>query len=240
MIAYITGDTSQLEFAKNLAETVLSLPAAIPFYTNMARAALALQAVQQVDAASAREQYAVLKFVPGIMLLYVNTDRILGLLANTMGNSDAEVAHFEDALTFCRKAGYRPELAWTCFDYGDALLQRNEPGHRGKSMSLLDESLAISTELGMRTLLERVIALKGRAESQPVKPPVYPNGLTQREVEVLRLVASGKTSAEIAAELVLSRRTVERHISNIYSKTRARSRAEATSYAFTHGLVSSS
>ena len=52
--------------------------------------------------------------------------------------------HLEDALSFCRKAGYRPELAWTCCDYADTLLQRNEPGDREKAMSLLDESLAIS------------------------------------------------------------------------------------------------
>ncbi len=53
---------------------------------------------------------------------------------------------------------YRPELAWTCCDYADSLLQRNEPGDREKSMSLLDESLAISSELGMRPLMERVLS----------------------------------------------------------------------------------
>ena len=51
----------------------------------------------------------------------------------------------------------RPELAWTCCDYADTLLQRNEPGDREKTMSLLDESLAISSELGMRPLMERDI-----------------------------------------------------------------------------------
>ena len=73
-----------------------------------------------------------------------------------------------------------------------------------------------------------------------LKAPTYPDGLTGREVEVLRMVASGKNNAGIAAELVLSRRTVERHISNIYNKTNTHSRAEATAFAFTHGLTSSS
>jgi len=68
------------------------------------------------------------------------------------------VADFEDSLDFCRKAGYRPELARTCCDYGDTLFQRNEPGDREKAMSLLDESLAISRELGMRPLMERVLS----------------------------------------------------------------------------------
>lgn len=66
--------------------------------------------------------------------------------------------HFEDALAFCRKAGYRPDLAWSCCDYADALLQRNGEGDRTKAMALLDESLAISSELGMRPLMERVLS----------------------------------------------------------------------------------
>ena len=74
-----------------------------------------------------------------------------------MGKLDDAMAHFEDALTFCRKAGYRPELAWTCCDYADTLLQREGDGDREKAMSLLDESLAISTELGMRPLMKRVL-----------------------------------------------------------------------------------
>ncbi len=88
----------------------------------------------------------------------VATDRLLGLLAHTMGNLDQGVGHFEEGLLFCRKAGYRPELAWTCCDYADTLLQRNNPGDREKATSLLDESLAISSELGMRPLMERVLS----------------------------------------------------------------------------------
>ncbi len=61
-------------------------------------------------------------------------------------------------MAFCRKAGHRPELAWTCCDYADTLLQRNGDGDRAKAMSLLDESLAISSELGMRPLMERVLS----------------------------------------------------------------------------------
>ena len=84
-------------------------------------------------------------------------DRLLGLLCHTMGNLDQASDHFEDALTFCR-AGYRPELAWTCCDYADTLLQRDGEGDRAKAMSLLEESLAISSELGMRPLIERVLS----------------------------------------------------------------------------------
>ena len=71
---------------------------------------------------------------------------------------DRAAGHYEDSLAFCRKAGYRPELAWTCCDYADTLLQRNEPGDRERAMTLLDESLSISIELGMRPLMERVLS----------------------------------------------------------------------------------
>ena len=89
----------------------------------------------------------------------------------------------------------------------------------------------------MRPLLERVAALQQKAGSQPARTPEYPCGLTEREVEVLRLVASGRSNAEIAGELVLSVRTVERHISNIYGKTGSGGRADATAFAFTSGLI---
>jgi DNA-binding NarL/FixJ family response regulator len=66
---------------------------------------------------------------------------------------------------------------------------------------------------------------------------VYPDGLTKREVDVLRLVAEGKSSREIGELLVLSVRTVERHIANIYLKTETHGRAQITAYALRHGLV---
>jgi pimeloyl-ACP methyl ester carboxylesterase len=67
--------------------------------------------------------------------------------------------------------------------------------------------------------------------------PSRPDGLTEREVEILALIAVGSSSAQIARTLTISPRTVERHIQNIYTKTGAHNRAEATAYAFRHALV---
>ena len=75
-----------------------------------------------------------------------------------MGDLEQAAVHFEDALAFCRKAGYRPELAWSCYDYADTLLDHNELGDRDRAISLLEEGQSISTELGMRPLMERVLA----------------------------------------------------------------------------------
>ena len=62
------------------------------------------------------------------------------------------------------------------------------------------------------------------------------HGLTPRELEVLRLLAAGETNKAIASQLVLSERTVDRHVSNIYAKLGVSSRAAATAYAYEHRL----
>lgn len=68
-------------------------------------------------------------------------------------------------------------------------------------------------------------------------PPAAPAGLTAREVEVLRLVAAGKSNREIAEVLVISEHTVARHLQNIFTKLGVASRAAATAFAFEHELV---
>ena len=95
-------------------------------------------------------------------------------------------------------------------------------------MSLLEESVGICQELGMRPLMERVLSLRERAESQPAHAPAYPDGLTQREVEALRLVALGKSNREIVDDLIIAEGTVRRHINNIYEKIGVTNRAETT------------
>ncbi|CAN5645823.1 hypothetical protein BH23CHL2_BH23CHL2_03620 [soil metagenome] len=83
-----------------------------------------------------------------------------------------------------------------------------------------DERTAMSTD-------------ESRSSGQP-KPalPENPHDLTAREIEVLRLIAEGRTNQEIADALSISVRTVERHVTNIYNKTGISNRAEATAYAF--------
>jgi len=69
-------------------------------------------------------------------------------------------------------------------------------------------------------------------------PSVLPDGLTEREGDVLRLIASGKSNGEIAAQLFVSEATVKTHINHIFAKTGSRDRAQAVAYAHGHGLGS--
>jgi DNA-binding CsgD family transcriptional regulator len=85
--------------------------------------------------------------------------------------------------------------------------------------------------LGAAPDVARVDALHGRGE----KAGTY--GLSGRELEVLRLIASGRTNRDIAAELVVSEHTVARHVQNIFGKLGVSSRTAATAFAFEHHLV---
>ncbi|MCH8817915.1 MAG: hypothetical protein IIC92_09350 [Chloroflexi bacterium] len=91
-------------------------------------------------------------------LSWMSVDRMLGRLARAMERRDDAISHFEDGLVFCRNAGYRPELAWTGSDYAEMLLDHDEPGDHEKAIELQDEALAITQELGMRPLTERILA----------------------------------------------------------------------------------
>jgi DNA-binding CsgD family transcriptional regulator len=94
-----------------------------------------------------------------------------------------------------------------------------------------DAAGRVFQQLGAAPDLARLQALRGRRAGQAA------GGLTAREVQVLRLVAAGKTNRAIAAELVVSERTVDRHLSNILTKLGVSSRAAATAYAYQHQLL---
>ena len=232
MLPRITGGTDRFDIAEKTAQAVLSLPSVTPDLSQAARVGLAMLAVQLGDATSAAEQYAHLSTSRGRMTRAgtFTIARVLGLTAQTMGELDLAMAHFEDALAFCRQAGYWPEVAWTCYEYATILKE----GQQQKALLLLDEALLRCLELGMRPLSERVISLRVSIEDRMADNLSYPAGLTARQIQVLGQIAKGKTNREIARELVLSERTVERHVADIYDKVGARNRAEATAFALSH------
>jgi DNA-binding CsgD family transcriptional regulator/tetratricopeptide (TPR) repeat protein len=95
----------------------------------------------------------------------------------------------------------------------------------------VEAARSVFEELGAGPDLTRVASLVGSAPSKGVR------GLSRRELEVLRHVAGGKTNREIATQLVLSERTVERHVSNIFGKLGVSTRAAATAFAYEHQLL---
>jgi DNA-binding NarL/FixJ family response regulator len=95
----------------------------------------------------------------------------------------------------------------------------------------LDAARWVFQQLGAVPDLARVEAHSRKTSASGV------GGLTAREVEVLRLVAAGKSNRAIAADLFISEKTVARHMSNIFTKLSLSSRSAATAYAYEHGLI---
>ncbi|HET9492962.1 MAG TPA: tetratricopeptide repeat protein, partial [Chloroflexia bacterium] len=151
-----------------------------------------------------------------------NAERAAKLIGASGGVATGPDAHYEPATRGEIErivAGVRAELDEETFERLSA---------EGRAMSL-DEIMAFASTTG------RTVST-GRAEASQANPA----DLTEREIQVLRLMALGKSNLEIGQELVLSRRTVERHISNIYEKIGASgkvARAAAAAYALRHGLA---
>jgi DNA-binding CsgD family transcriptional regulator len=108
----------------------------------------------------------------------------------------------------------------------------------GRALHALGDDESAVTELSAaRRVLAELGAKPAEHEAAALIRPTLPRGLTQREVEVLRLVAAGKTNPEIAAHLVLSEKTVGRHLSNIFSKIDVTTRTAAAAFAYQHQLI---
>ena len=103
-------------------------------------------------------------------------------------------------------------------------------------MALLEASLGSAREIGMRALEERAAARLNELSPTP-RSATPDDDLTAREAEVLRLIAIGRSNADIAMVLSISLNTVATHVRNILAKTGCANRTEAAAYAMRRGLA---
>jgi ATP/maltotriose-dependent transcriptional regulator MalT len=174
------------------------------------------------------------------------------LEASTTGNQIAILEEFAELLAA------QGELVWAARIWGAAAARRTSLGIPMPTVMRAGYERAITaarSRLGEQVFdrawaegetmtFEQVLAAPGRREKSsspstiPAKlSPIYPTGLTAREVEVLRLVAQGMTDARVAEQLVISPRTVNTHLTSIYNKLGVDSRAGATRFAVEHHLL---
>jgi DNA-binding CsgD family transcriptional regulator len=151
-----------------------------------------------------------------------------GLVEHAGGHSQESLAPLRQANELWRRfeapyesARARELIGLACRNLGDADGAELELGAARETFA----------RLGAATDLARVDSVSGLGKAAESE------GLTKRELEVLRRLAAGETNKEIATGLVLSVRTVDRHVSNIYAKLGVSSRAAATSFAHEHRLV---
>jgi DNA-binding CsgD family transcriptional regulator len=164
----------------------------------------------------------------------------LAHLAATVGRLEEVVLLDTAVATWLTTRGAIPTLP---HPHIHALLDQRVATGRTLGQSDLDRAVARGQAMSLaeavaEVLQAQALAFGERSAEAPVPSgTAAPDGLTARELEVLRLVASGRSNREIADELTLSVRTVERHVTNLYAKIGARGKADATAYAFRHSLT---
>jgi len=237
-VAEITGDFEHLEEARMGSDIVLSYPSATVFAAQMARTGLAVNRMLTGELTGIEDDYEALLPFQGIWAAWVGIDRILGQICRATGRLDRGLEHFQSAMDFCQNTGQRSQIPRITLNYAGTLLERGGAGDREQAGTLIDVALAIADTLGMGPVKEQLTQLQESdlASGSGPSEPGNPAGLSQRETDVIRLIAAGKTDREIAEELIIAIRTVTTHVGNILNKTGAANRAEAASFATRHGL----
>jgi DNA-binding CsgD family transcriptional regulator len=162
------------------------------------------------------------------------TDRLLGEIELSRGNRDAASERLAAAEALARQEGLVSELALTL--EAQAALARALDHDVQAADRLLAEAEAIYRSHGNEPGLARIAEARLKSK-RGVAERELPGRLSAREVEVLRLVAGGMSNRDIAAALFLSEKTIENHLTNIYSKLEVENRAAATAFAVRSGLV---
>ena len=161
---------------------------------------------------------------------YGSADRYRGMVAATVGDREGAERCFEAALALDRRMGASTWAAHGSYEYGRMLAAAGEHERAGP---LLAEATRLASAVGMPSLLARIQALG------PVAVQARPDGLSPREIDVLRLVAQGRSNRDIGAELFISEHTAANHVRSILRKTSSANRTEAAGYAHRRGLAGS-
>jgi len=173
----------------------------------------------------------------GIVVCLGSGSRFLGLMSSLRRRWAEAEAHFGEALAFNEKLGARPALVRTRHDFAAMLLKRRRGDDIGHASDLVEQALRDARQMEMAGLVAQLEALAQAAAAHQGKRTDYPDGLSARELEVLRLIAEGITNQAIATELYISEKTVHNHVSSILAKTGCANRAEAASYAVRRHLA---
>ncbi|WP_270888642.1 ATP-binding protein [Pedococcus sp. 5OH_020] len=155
-------------------------------------------------------------------------ERLVAMLRATLHRPGVE-DHFSLALEMDLRMGSTLHVATTRAEWAAYLLRVRAPSAR------VEEHARVARELAVRHGLARVRRLLGPLANGV--PSQRPDGLTEREVDVLHLIGRGCTNRDIALELVISEHTAANHVRSILMKTQSPNRTAAAHYAMRHGLL---
>jgi DNA-binding CsgD family transcriptional regulator len=155
-------------------------------------------------------------------------DYAIGRLGAAVGDHDAAVAALESAVGFTESVRARPQCMAARAALAEVLQRRGRAEDGARARALLDGAIADARAMQLPYRVEQYEALRN------APPRGRIDGITERENDVLALLATGCTNQQIAAHLHLSVKTVERHLGNLYRKLGVANRTEAAAYAIRH------
>lgn len=164
--------------------------------------------------------------------------RLIGMLAAVLKDWDDAERHFQSAIVNETRQDARLWLAHTQYEYARMLRGRGSPDDMEQAQQLLSSALSASRKMGLVSLENRAQATLNELNGNATLAN-HCAGLSQRETEVLQLVANGLTNKEIAQLLFRSENTIANHIRHILEKTGASNRAEAVAFATREGITGS-
>ncbi len=239
LAARLTDNLEEAAVAAELAISIVRAPRLTPQVRATSRIAAGLAASVLKDAALANEMYDHLATTRRAFATFgfpFGADHLLGLLADTAGEKVKATEHFEDAIRFAQ-GKYDLELAWTYHDYAKSLAGFGDTTDAAKIATLVEQGLEVARRNGLTAVETQLNQSAETLANRSIKQQ-NPANLTNREIEVLRLVASGRTNQQIADDLVIALTTAAKHVANILAKTGSANRTEAATFANQNGITS--
>jgi len=238
IVQLLQGKQHEVTSCMDEVETLLASQQEDMILTADALSKVAMMAVMMGDEQRVARYYPKLVAFQGLYIDFL-IDRLLGEMETLLGTWSQAQDHLSRAEAMARREGLVPEVAWTLRAQGRLALARGGRGSVTHARTMFEQAHDLFEQLGMQgeaqALRVQLEHLPGKSPARKARP--LPARLSEREVEVLRLIVAGKSNRQIADELILSERTVANHLAHIFNKTGTDNRAAAAAFAIRNGLA---
>lgn len=236
-IARHIGDSEVVRELTKVSDALSQVPATDPTTATLTKQLKNKLAAASNDPNLALSQYKEMEHFAGTFDMEAGgfpVDILRGDLLRTCGEEDQALKAYAEAFTLSKNSGNIVGECEAAHAYATALIDRDNRIDTAEAIVVLKHGIAVAESSGMNYLLT---AMNDLLEIVSSGKRIFPAGLTEREVDVIRLVAAGMSNPEIGEELFISLNTVLRHVSNIFGKLGVSNRTEAGIKAVELGVV---